>query len=49
MLGEEQVNTSEQGSDVSSDIQPAKEGRLSRALRRLGSSNAELEAEEQAD
>jgi hypothetical protein len=46
MLGEEQGNTSEQGSDVSSDIQPAKEGRLSRALRRLASSNAELESEE---
>jgi RecJ-like exonuclease len=31
---------------VSSDIRPAKEGRISRALRRLASSNAELESEE---
>ena len=46
MLDEQQMTNSEQGNDVSSDIQPVKEGRLSRALRRLASSNAELESEE---
>ncbi len=31
---------------MSTDAKPVKEGRLQRALRRLGSSNAELESEE---
>ena len=38
--------TFNQGSHVTSDIRPVKEGRLARALRRLASSNAELESEE---
>jgi RecG-like helicase len=36
----------DQGSDVTSDMRPVKAGRLARALRRLASSNAELESEE---
>jgi RecG-like helicase len=35
-----------QGTDVTRDTRPVKENRLSRALRRLASSNAELESEE---
>ena len=31
---------------MSTEVKPTKEGRLQRALRRLGSSNAELESEE---
>ena len=46
MLDDEHVNPVEQGSDVSSRITPAKEGRLARALLRLASSNEQLESEE---
>ena len=38
--------TFNQGSNVTSDVRPVKESRLARALRRLASSNAELESEE---
>jgi RecG-like helicase len=34
------------GTDVTSDIRPVKEGRLARALRRLASSNADLESQD---
>jgi hypothetical protein len=46
MLGLTADEPSTKESIVSSDIRPAKEGRISRALRRLASSNAELESEE---
>jgi RecJ-like exonuclease len=46
MLGLTADEPSTKESIVTSDIRPAKEGRISRALRRLASSNAELESEE---
>jgi hypothetical protein len=45
MLGAE-ATTVVRGTDVTSDIRPVREGKIARALRRLASSNAELESEE---